>query len=318
MAGKPGDISKWLATETPRAVADATNPTVLAGVESLFSSAAGAMAQLERKQEVAEIKQLLKSVDEKLDDVRRAQRDGVLAKLDGVTFAIGEAMSIRKVTGHVSETAWSKIQSQSATIAEIQSSALRALDALAPKNETNNKSRDLAEMSAEVVMDVEVWLFVLARCFQLHEEAAALELDRVQEASPADLDGHRLALNESREALRDRIVSTTTDLVARLDTAAGQADLQVLLHARKSRKTVDSTNHVGDSVLTFHKPLGIESDRDPVSSTPWRDALASPERLKTAAKEIGKKAAYSGAAVAASALSIAFAAWAKDAASKET
>ena len=302
MAGKPGDISKWLATETG-AGATATNPVVLSGVESLFTSAAGVMAQLERKHEIAEIAELLTAIDEKLDDVRRAQRDGVLAKLDGVTFAIKEAMSIRERTGHVSETAWSKVQNLSSAIAEIESNALRALDALASKAKTKNKVGDLAQVSAEVVGEVEIWLSVLARCFQLHEEIAVLELDRVLEASPADLDGHRLALSESRDGLRGRITSTTVGLVARLDAAAGEADLQVLLHSRKSRVVVESSNHVGDSVLAFHRPLGIESERVSVSSTRWRDALASPEQLRIAAKEVGKKAAYGAAAVAFTAVS---------------
>ncbi len=88
MAGKPGDISKWLSTETGPITSAAANPETLAGLNSLLSNAAGAMAQMERKQELTEITELLSAIDGKLDDVRRAQRDGVLAKLDGVSFAI--------------------------------------------------------------------------------------------------------------------------------------------------------------------------------------------------------------------------------------
>jgi hypothetical protein len=213
MAGKPGDISKWLSTETGPITSAAANPETLAGLNSLIPNAAGAMAQMERKQELKEITELLSAIDGKLDDVRRAQRDGVLAKLDGVSFAIREAMSIRETTGHVSGPSWSKVQHLTAEIAEIESSALRALDALASKAESAQKVGDLAKRSAEMVSEVDVWLSVLARCFQLHEEAAVLELDHVSEVAPPDLDGHRLALRESRDGLRERITNTTIGLV---------------------------------------------------------------------------------------------------------
>lgn len=298
MAGKPGDISKWLSTETGPITSAAANPETLAGLNSLISNAAGAMAQMERKQELKEITELLSAIDGKLDDVRRAQRDGVLAKLDGVSFAIREAMSIRETTGHVSGPSWSKVQHLTAEIAEIESSALRALDALASKAESAQKVGDLAKRSAEMVSEVDVWLSVLARCFQLHEEAAVLELDHVSEVAPPDLDGHRLALRESRDGLRERITNTTIGLVGRLDKAANDADLQVLLHSRSVREIVQSSNQVGDSVTAFHGPLGIEAERETVSSTRWRTALGKPTQLKAAAKEAGTKAAYgAGAAV---------------------
>jgi hypothetical protein len=298
MAGKPGDISKWLSTETGPITSAAANPETLAGLNSLLSNAAGAMAQMERKQELKEITELLSAIDGKLDDVRRAQRDGVLAKLDGVSFAIREAMSIRETTGHVSGPSWSKVQHLTAEIAEIESSALRALDALASKAESAQKVGDLAKRSAEMVSEVDVCLSVLARCFQFHEEAAVLELDHVSEVAPADLDGHRLALRESRDGLRERITNTTIGLVGRLDKAANDADLQVLLHSRSARAIVQSSNQVGDSVTAFHGPLGIEAERETVSSTRWRTALGKPTQLKAAAKEAGTKAAYgAGAAV---------------------
>lgn len=311
MAGKPGDISKWLSTEGGP-IASAANPEALASVGALLSNAAGVMAQVERKQELQQITELLSAIDGKLDDVRRAQRDGVLAKLDGVAFAIREAMSIRETTGHVSVPSWSKVQHLTADIAEIESNALRALDALAVQAESAQKVGDLAKRSAEVVSEVEVWLSVLARCFQLHEEAAVLELDHVREVAPADLDGHRVALRESREGLRDRITQTTLGLVRRLDKTASEADVQVLLHSRSVRAIVQSSNAVGASVIAFHGPLGIESEREEVSSTRWRTALGKPDQLKVAAKEAGTKAAYGAGAVAVTVASVVAARTASD------
>jgi hypothetical protein len=304
MAGKPGEISKWLSTERGELASAVTNPEALGGLSFLLSNAASAMAQLERKHEVREIQALLTSIDGKLDDVRRAQRDGVLAKLDGVSFAISEAMSIRKNTGRVSATSWSKVQHLTAGIAEIESNALRALDALVSKAVSEANVRKLAKNSPDIASEVDVWLSVLARCFLLQEEAAVLELDHVREVAPQDLDGHRVALNESRDGLRMRIMETTTGLVRGLDQTASAADLEAILHSRSVRAIVESINAVGDSVSAFQAPLGIESAREAVSSTGWRDALGNPEQVKVAAKEVGAKALYGAGAAALSAAAV--------------
>lgn len=300
MAGQPGEIRKWLSTETSDFVSATTNPESWKGLSTLLSNAAGAMAQLERKQEVRQITDLLVSIDGKLDDVRRAQRDAVLAKLDGVTFAIDEAMKIRETTGHVSIPSWSKVQHLTAAIAEIESNALRELDALARSASTAAKPKEFAKASAEASSAVDLWLSVLARCFQLHEEAAILELDHVQEVAPADLDGHRMALHQSRDGLRDRIARITLGLIQQLDKAAVEVDVDLLLHTRSVRAAIASSNQVGESVVSFHEPLGIESERVELEATRLRSAIVNPRHLKVAAKEAGKMTAVGvGGAVAA-------------------
>src|SRR5690606_41269963 len=50
--------------------------------------------------------------------------------------------------------------------------------------------------------EVRKWLIVLARCFELHDAVGVLELDRVLDASPDELDRHRLGLKSAR---RDRL-----------------------------------------------------------------------------------------------------------------
>src|SRR3954470_4770841 len=69
-----------------------TNPAVLAG-------AAGIMAQVAMQQTMDEITDYLATIDEKLDDVLRAQKNAVLARMKGVGFIIEEAMAIREQRG---------------------------------------------------------------------------------------------------------------------------------------------------------------------------------------------------------------------------
>ena len=191
-----------------------TNPAILAG-------AAGIMAQLAMQQAMDEITDYLATIDEKVDDVLRAQKDAVLADMIGVDFVIEEAMTIREQVGRVSEVTWSKVQATSVTIARTQAYALRQLDALAEKMEHKTKIGDLAKTSKEAESKVQEWLAVLARCFQLQDAIAVLELDRVLDASPEELDRHRLALRAARQNRLELISRSTERLMARMDAAAG-------------------------------------------------------------------------------------------------
>ncbi len=255
-----------------------TNPALLAG-------AAGIMAQVAMQQTMDEITDYLATIDEKVDDVLRAQKDTVLARMIGVGFVTEEAMTLRERRGRVDEVTWSKVQAAPATIAETQAYALRQLDALAEKMERKTKVGDLAKAAKEAESKVQEWLAVLARCFQLQDAIAVLELDRVLDASPGELDGHRLGLKTARQDRLELISRSTERLVARLDAAAGTANAEVLMHPITSRDVVHSSNHVATAVVDFHERLGIERGRQSLEARRWADA----------AKEVRDKALEAGA-----------------------
>ncbi|MEV0220291.1 hypothetical protein [Streptomyces sp. NPDC050704] len=244
-----------------------TNPARLAG-------AAGLMAQLAMQQTMDEITNYLAAIDEKVDDVLRAQQDAVLADMIGAGFVIEEAMTVREQVGRVSEITWPKVQATPMTIARTQAYALRQLDALAEKMEHKTKIGDLAKVSKDAESIVREWLAVLARCFQLHDAIAVLELDRVLDASPDELDSHRLALRAARQNRMELISRSTERLMARVDAAVGTANTKVLLHPTASPAVVHSGNHVAIAVVDFHGRLGIENGRRSLDARRWGDAAA--------------------------------------------
>ncbi len=241
------------------------NPAVLAG-------AAGIMSQIAMQMAMDEIRDYLAVIDEKIDDILRAQKDAVLADMIGVDFVIDEAMTIRNQVGRVSETTWSKVQGTSMTIARTQAYALRQLDALAAKMERESDVATLADMSKEADSKVQEWLTVLAECFQLQDAIAILELDRVMDASPDDLNQHRLGLRTARQNRLELIARSTEHLMARMDAAAGRANAKVLFHPTTSRTVVHSSNHVASAVTDFHGGLGIERGRESLEARRWLDA----------------------------------------------
>lgn len=253
MIGKPGEVKSWLQiATTPSAML--TNPAMLAGV-------AGIMSQLVMQHQMAEITDYLATIDEKLDDVLRAQKDTVLAQMIGVGLQIEAAMTIRDHVGRVNDVTWSKIQATSGTIADTQAYALLQLDALADKLEHKQDVGELATATKDAERLAHEWLAVMARCFQLQDAISVLELDRVLETAPNDLDGHRTGLRAARQQRLNAISHTTEQLMARLDAAARTANTKVLMHPTKSRAVVESSNHVGAVVTDFQGRLGIEQER---------------------------------------------------------
>ena len=298
MLGDPGKVAKWLQVEGG-AGAVLSNPAVLSGV-------GGLLTQLAQQAEAHELKALLVRIDEQLDDVRRAQRDMHLAKLDGAAAAITEAMIIRTAGGDPA-TLWAKVQAESGSILDVQAFALRALDALADKVDGKRTAGALKKATAEVEREVAVWIAVLARCFELQDEFKILELDHVLATAPDKFDGHRQGVVDASETRRTLILQRTTQLMGRLDEAGGIARESMLLHAKAARAVVEALNSTRMLVDEFHAPLGIESSREVLSSPSWREALRDPQQRKVAGVEIGQKAAIAGGTLVAAAGSIAMA-----------
>lgn len=263
---KNGEIQKIVEfVRSPGALL--SNPAVLAG-------AAGIMAQLAMKQSMDEITDYLATIDAKVDDVLRAQKVAVIADMIGVGFALEEAIALREGVGRVSEVTWSKVQTTSMTVARTQAYALRQLDALAEKLEKKTNAGDLAKTSKEAESKFLEWLAVLARCVQLQDAFTLLELDRVLDAKPEELDKHRIALKSARQSRFEVIERNTERLIARVEAAGEIANTKVLLHPLAARSVVASSNRVADDIVEFQKRLGVEFSRDSLNARRWGDAAA--------------------------------------------
>lgn len=277
LKGKKGQIKGF--------VEFAKRPGSLLGNPAILAGAAGIMAQLAMQQTMDEITDYLATIDEKVDDVLRAQKDAVLARMIGVGLVIEESMTIREKRSRVDEITWSKVQNAPATIAETQAYALRQLDAVTEKLESKAKVGDLAKAAKEAEVAGREWIAVLARCFQLQDAIAVLELDRVLDASPEELDGHRLGLKAARQNRLELITKATERLIARMDAAVSTANTKVLMHPTKAPAVVQSSNHLSTAILDFHERLGIEGARESAEARRWTHA----------AKEVRDKALETGA-----------------------
>lgn len=263
--GQKGGI-KHLLQFTRGAGATLTNPVFLANLGTM-------MNQMALQKSIDEIGEYLAVIDEKVDEILRGQKDAVIADMIGVDLIIDDAMTTRKHVGRVSEVAWSKVQGTAMTIARTQAYAIRQLDALAEKLERRDHVDDRAKLAKEAAVTVQQWLAILAHCFRLLDGVALLELDRVLDAAPDELDRHREALRANRAKRIEIFASATNRLLDRLDAAAADANTKVLLNPISARTVVGTSNQVGAAVMSFQGALGLSGAREDVDAKRWTQAV---------------------------------------------
>ena len=265
MIGKPGEVKQWLQI--------AQAPTALLSGPLALSALSTMMQQQAMQQQMDQIVEYLQEINEKVDDILRAQKDAVLAEMIGIDLAIEEALTVRDQVGRVSDITWSKIQSGSLVLARTQAYAIRQLEALAESLERKADLGKIAKVTREAEPKVREWLAVIARCFQLQNGVAMLELDRVLDSAPEDLDSHRLGLAKARRKRLDLISSSTARLVTQMNETVRTANSKVLLNPRDAPAAVRSSNEITTGVVAFRDRLGIESGDAPTDAKRWRQAV---------------------------------------------
>ena len=287
MVGQPGDIGRWLQI-------DQASTMLLSGPFAL-TALSTMMQQRAMQEQMDAIVEYLQEVSEKLDDVLRAQKDAVLADMIGVDLVIEEALTVRDRVGRVSDVTWSKVQGTSMTLARTQAYALRQLDAIAEKLASKADLGEVAKATRDAEPRVREWLAVLARTFQLQQGTSVLELDRVLDGAPEDLESHRAGLRAAREKRLELIARTTGTLLAQMEATVQRANGKVLLNPFDAPAAVKSSNSVAVRVIELRGRLGIETGHDSKDAKRWREAAAEAgERVLATATESANAATRFG------------------------
>lgn len=289
MIGQPGDIKQWLQI--------AQAPSMLLSGPFALTALSTMMQQRAMQQQMDEIVEYLELINEKVDDILRGQKDAVLADMIGVDLIIEDALTVRDEVGRVSEVTWSKVQAASQTIARTQAYALRELDAIAEKLQRKADLGEIARATRGAEPKVREWLAVLARTFQLQDGVSVLELDRVLDSSPEDLEPHRLGLVKARKNRLERIGRSTAALLTQMDETVQRANAKVLLNPFDSPAAVKSSNKVAAEVHTLRGRLGIEARHEAEDAKRWGQAAGevldkvrvSTTESAVAAKRLGEQ-----------------------------
>ncbi|MCL2652425.1 MAG: hypothetical protein FWD63_01375 [Propionibacteriaceae bacterium] len=268
LKGKSGQIKGFVEfVKAPATLgANLLNPAVLASVGTL-------MQQQAMMKTMEEIKEYLAEIEAKVDDIIRAQNDAVLAQMIGVGLILDEAVEVRDSVGRVSEITWSKVQGAAATVASTQAYALRQIEALTAKVEVKSDLDDITKAVNAARPKVQEWLAVLARCVQLQDALAVIELDRVLDATPEEVERHRSGLKTARQKRLEQMAGTTGQLLARLDASTERANSAVLWNPMSSPRVVAASHRVASDVVKFDELLGIGAGHEALSAKAWTVAV---------------------------------------------
>lgn len=264
MIGKPGEVKQWLQI--------AQAPTALLSGPFALSALSTLMQQQAMQQQMDQIVEYLVEINEKVDDILRAQKDAVLAQMIGVNLVVEEALAVREEVGRVSEITWSKVQAASLVLGQTQAYAIRQLEAIAEKLENKADLGKIAKATQDAEPKVREWLAVIALCVRLQDGVAVLELDRVLDSAPDDLDNHRLGLTKARQKRLELISRSTARLLTEMNESVRDANSRVLLNPRDAPTAVRSSNEIATGVVGFRDRLGIESSEAPSNAKRWRQA----------------------------------------------
>lgn len=266
VTGAKSKTSHILEIFTPtKGLAMLSNPAMYAG-------AAGIMTQIALQQSMDEIAEYLAVIDAKIDDIIRVQKDSVIADMIGVGFVIDEAMTIRAQMGKVSDVTWSKVQATSFQLARTQAYVLLQLDDISTKLGKEKSIAALVKASQDAQQPIAEWLAVLARCSQLNDAVGVLELDRVLDSSPEDVEGHRTALNTARQQRLDLITTSTTGLITRVEAIGAYANGKLLLNPFESPAVIKASNTIGSRVEDFQRVMEIGENREELTARLWGEA----------------------------------------------
>ena len=240
-----------------------TAPAVLGGMAAQYALEAA----------LDDITAYLEVIDAKLDKLLKQRKTQTLGQLGGVISVIDEAAQIFEQTGRVSSTTWSKIQSNSLVLATMQSEAVAELTGLAENvSKSAGDADQAAKVMGEAADDAEFWLGVLARCIALQDRQYVLELARVVDEDPEQLDSHREGIRIARAERVRRIESALDAIAGSVSESAVLSNLSTVVNPLSAPRVARRAGAITTSVATFAEHAELQVAGIEVASTPWRRA----------------------------------------------
>lgn len=286
MAGKRGSIKEWLKVDTTTR-AQAANPGTLSG-------AAGLLSQAAREQEAAQLRQLLDTLNHKLDTVLRGQKDDILGDLDGIERQIRVTWKRAETEGHIDALTWSTLFGTSVGLRQVQAKALRKLKGVAADLRDQSRPGDLHRRLQEAKWEVNEWLSVVSRCMAALDELAVLELDYCSVLEPDRLDVRRMTLDNERRDDRSEMTRGIAVLMQQLDNAAQTINQNKLLHPGGVPRALASIEDSRSLVQQTYEAFGLDIGWDSPEPVRLREAILQAPQWKNGLREGGSLVAEKG------------------------
>ena len=230
--------------------ADQLNPAMLTGIS-------GVMAQMALEQAVSEITDYLKEIDAKLDDLLRDQKDQTVSKLAGISHMIDETMLIYQQVGSISETTWSKVSGCPQDIATIQAYAIAKIKGLTEKVEREQDPKQVRPLTQQIRQEIHQWLGMLASAVKMQDQVSCIELARVCQGEPEQLEAHKKGIVLARNKRLEEIEQSLNALGEQLEAKANTVGGQVLLNPYSSPHAIANIESITGDLNAFANTLQL-------------------------------------------------------------
>lgn len=227
------------------------NPALLTGVS-------GVMAQMALEQAVSEITDYLKEIDAKLDDLLRDQKDQTVSKLAGISHMIDETMFIYQQVGSISATTWSKVSGCPQDIATIQAYAIAKIKGLTEKVEREQDPKQVRPLTQQIRQEIHQWLGMLASAVRMQDQVSCIELARVCQEEPEQLEAYKKGIVLARNKRLEEIEQSLNALGKQLEKKAKTVGGQVLLNPYSSPHAIANIESIASDLNAFASTLQLE------------------------------------------------------------
>ncbi|MDI3213230.1 hypothetical protein [Arthrobacter sp. AL12] len=266
------------------------NPLVMSNLATLTATMALQSA-------VAQLEDLARAMDVKLDRLLEDNRAKALGDIQGLTQVLLRAFELYKETGKITDTAWSQVAGHATALAQASSHALAQIETLTQ----SLKARSFADKvnAAETLADNELrsWLVILAACQANQQRLETLELVHLRQHDPEAVEAHAASIQVSATKRNDAAANRLQSLVDALTSAANVSDFNRLRSPQKSRSLLDSAESASRLIGTFAEIYGLDGlGQGEVERETWRKSLSDLAKTTTTAVSSVAKAVPVGIA----------------------
>ncbi|MHA7142847.1 hypothetical protein ACX80T_15095 [Arthrobacter sp. Sr33] len=269
------------------------NPLVMSNLATLTATMALRSA-------VAQLEDLAKAMDVKLDRLLEDNRAQALGDVQGLTQVLLRAFELYEDTGGITDTAWSQVAGHATALAQASSYALAQID-----NHTRSLSaRSFADKvnAAETAAHNELrsWLVILAACQANQQRLETLELVHLRQRDPGAVEAHAKSIQRSAARREHAAASRLQSLLDALTSAANVSDFNRVRSPQKSRSLLDSAESASQLIQTFAEIYGLDGLRQKeIERETWRKSLSDIAKTTTTTVSSVAKAVPAGFAKAA-------------------
>lgn len=291
--GERGKIISHLKFEDLTKVSSLANPEMLAG-------AGAVMTQMALEQSMKEITDYLNEINSKIDDLMQDQKDQTIANLMGAARMIDETKTIYDKVGVITDTTWSKIDDCPMDLASAQSYAMVKIKNLVDKLSKEKDAGKAATFSQQLLDDTTDWMSVIGKSIQAQDELYVIELDRVLDDRPQEIEQYKEGINAARQKRLHDIADEFGQFSKSIQASADAIRSQKVWHPNAVKEALNKLQEVNHRLSGFAVAIGIDADSIEIEMAPhWRDAAGkliadTTTEISQGAKQIGSGAVKLG------------------------